>query len=49
MFAVKVYPQNEKDYPYGGKFGRYLERDKDVGDNVFMSGPHGRMKYMGWG
>ena len=47
-FVVKTYRPND-EYPNGGSMSQYLLDHVQVGDMVEMSGPKGRIKYLGNG
>ena len=47
-FIMKVY-RNSPEFPNGGKFSQYFEKNLNVGDEIKLLGPFGNMKYEGWG
>ena len=48
-FVIKIYRKKvHPEFPEGGLMTQYLESLK-LGQKVLMSGPHGRMKYDGFG
>lgn len=47
-FVIKVYRNNEQ-FPEGGKFTQWLEKNVNVGDNIVCEGPIGKIRYHGNG
>ena len=48
VFVVKIYRPCE-EYPQGGKFTSWLEKNVNVGDSITCEGPIGRLSYLGPG
>jgi len=47
-FVIKVYRNNE-EFPEGGKFTQWLEKNVNVGDSLMCEGPIGMIRYLGNG
>ena len=47
-FVIKIYRKCD-EYPDGGKYTVHLEENVHVGDSIMISGPVGKMQYLGWG
>ena len=48
VFVIKVYRPCE-EFPNGGQFTTWMEKNVNVGDSLLFSGPIGMIKYHGYG
>ena len=47
-FVIKIYRPCE-EFPEGGKYTKWMEKNVAVGQNITISGPIGMIKYHGYG
>jgi ferredoxin-NADP reductase len=48
QFVIKIY-RDHPDFPNGGKFSQHIEKNVNIGDELMVKGPVGRLRYNGFG
>jgi nitrate reductase (NAD(P)H) len=48
VFVIKVY-RPCAEFPNGGEYTKWFEKNVNVGDSILMSGPIGKINYHGYG